>query len=111
MDEIPTQIDNKVVFANWKQQPEQEIFSGIQVYSVWQGKTKGKAVVVTIKPGCKWQGVDFHEDSSEEIFVISGTFNDGERDYEAGTFIHYPVGSSHIPQSDTGCNLFVFHPD
>lgn len=111
MDEIKTQIDRQVVFANWKDQPVQQIFSGIQAYSMWQGINKGKAVVVTIEPGCKWQGIDFHKDNSEEIFVISGTFNDGERDYESGTFIHYPIGSSHVPQSDTGCNLFVFYPD
>ena len=101
----------KIAFANWRSQPTQEIFPGIKATSVWQGETKGKAVVVTIEPGGKWQGFDIHETSSEEIFVVSGTFNDGDRSYEAGTFIHYPLGSSHVPQSDTGCILFVFYPD
>ncbi len=101
----------KLFFANWKQQPAQEIFPGIQVYSMWQGINLKKALVVTIEAGSKWQGVDIHKTSSEEIFVVSGTFNDGDRNYEVGTFIHYPVGTSHIPQSDTGCTLFVFYPD
>ena len=38
-------------------------------------------------------------------------FNDGVRDYPAGTFIHNPAGSSHVPQSRTGCVLFVFYPE
>ena len=102
---------DKVVYANWHSQPTQEVFPGIKAVSVWQGEDKGKAVVVTIEAGGKWQGVDTHETSSEEIFVVSGVFNDGDRNYEAGTFIHYPLGSSHVPQSNTGCMLFVFYPD
>lgn len=111
MDKIENQINQKVTFAQWKKQPVKEIFPGIEVSLIWQGKNQGKALMVAIKPGCKWQGVDFHETGSEEIFVVSGTFDDGERSYEAGTFIHYPVGSSHVPQSKTGCHLFVFYPD
>jgi anti-sigma factor ChrR (cupin superfamily) len=95
-------------FVNWKTQSAREIFPGIRVYSMWE--ETGKAVIVTIEPGSKWQGVDIHETSSEEIFVVEGIFNDGDRDYNAGTFIHYPVGSSHVPQSDAGCTLFVFSP-
>jgi len=26
-------------------------------------------------------------------------------------FIHNPVGSSHVPQSKTGCTIFVFYPE
>lgn len=93
-------------FVNWKKQSAREIFPGIRVYSVWE---EDKAMIVTIEPGSKWQGVDIHETRSEEIFVIDGVFSDGDRDYEAGTFIHYPVGSSHVPQSDLGCTIFVFY--
>ena len=42
---------------------------------------------------------------------MSGIFNDGVRDYPAGTFIHAPAGSSHVPQSSTGCVLFLFYPE
>lgn len=92
-------------FINWKKQSATEIFPGIKVYSMWEEK----AVVVKIEPNSKWQGVDTHETSSEEILVVDGIFNDGDRNYEPGTFIRYPVGSSHIPQSETGCTLFVFY--
>lgn len=44
---------NQAIFTHWKQQPVQEIFPGIQVSSMWQGKTKGKAVMVTIEAGSK----------------------------------------------------------
>ena len=94
-------------FINWKKQSSKEVFPGIRVYSMWEEK----AVVVEIEPGGKWQGIDTHETGSEEIFVVDGIFNDGDRNYEAGTFIHYPVGSSHVPQSYTGCTLLVFYPD
>lgn len=104
------QQTDKIIYANWQSQPMQDVFPGIKAASVWQGN-KAKAVVVTIEPGGKWQGLDVHETSSEEIFVVSGVFNDGDRNYEAGTFIHYPVGTSHVPQSQTGCVLFVFYPD
>jgi quercetin dioxygenase-like cupin family protein len=101
---------NEIVFANWKNQPMQEIFPGISVCELWKNQAGSKAVVVNIEPGGKWQGWDKHETSPEEIFVIDGTFNDGKRNYSAGTFIHHPIGSRHIPQSKTGCLLFVFCP-
>lgn len=102
---------NEFFFANWKNQPMQEISAGISACQLWQGKTDAKAMVVKIEPGGKWQGIDVHETGSEEIFVIDGTFNDGDRTYASGTFIHYPIGSSHVPQSATGCLLFVFYPN
>jgi anti-sigma factor ChrR (cupin superfamily) len=48
---------------------------------------------------------------SEEVLVMQGVFNDGTLDYPTGTFIHHPIGSSHIPQSKTGCTLFLFYPE
>ncbi|MCC0177865.1 cupin domain-containing protein [Waterburya agarophytonicola K14] len=101
---------NKVISVNWKERSMQGIFPGISACELWQGKTGSKAAIVEIKPGGKWQGFDIHETSSEEIFVVEGIFNDGEKDYPAGTFIHNPIGSKHIPQSSTGCLLFVFYP-
>ena len=89
----------------------QEVSSGISVRQLWQGDAGARAVMVDIAPGAQWDGVDFHQDNSEEVLVMSGVFNDGTRNYPAGTFIHHPVGSSHIPQSKTGCTLFIFYPE
>ncbi len=58
-----------------------------------------------------WKDVpalDVHVPGPEEVFVVSGVFNDGAHDYPAGSFIHNPAGSSHVPQSKEGCVLFVF---
>ena len=100
-----------IVWSNRQSSPVQELFSGISVCQLWQGDAGSQAVVVEIAPGAQWEGVDFHQDNSEEVFVMSGVFNDGTRDYPAGTFIHHPIGSSHIPQSKSGCTLFIFYPE
>ena len=43
----------------------------------------------------------------EEFLVVSGTFSDEHGDYEAGTYVRNPVGSSHKPYSKDGCIIFV----
>jgi anti-sigma factor ChrR (cupin superfamily) len=100
-----------IVWSDGHDRPVQEIFSGIRACQLWQGEHGGQAVMVEIAPGAKWEGVDFHQNNSEEVLVMRGVFNDGTRDYPAGTFIHHPIGSSHIPQSTIGCTLFIFYPE
>ncbi|MBE9011296.1 cupin domain-containing protein [Pseudanabaenaceae cyanobacterium LEGE 13415] len=102
---------NEITWVKAEQVPAQPIFPGIQARTLWQTANGRKAVILEIAPGAKWEGVDVHEPGSEEAFVLSGVFNDGTRDYPAGTFIHNPIGSTHIPQSETGCTLFVFYPE
>jgi hypothetical protein len=87
-----------------------ELFPGIRVRPLWQGNDGAQALVLEMDPGSCWEGLDVHEPGPEEVFVVSGVFNDGLRDYPAGSFIHAPAGSSHVPQSATGCTLFVFYP-
>jgi anti-sigma factor ChrR (cupin superfamily) len=58
-----------------------------------------------------WALLNIHLPGAEEVFVVSGTFCDGKNSYPAGTFIHNPAGSSHVPQSEQGCVLFVFFPE
>ncbi len=43
--------------------------------------------------------------------MVSGTFNDGDHDHPAGTFLHAPAGSWQVSQSATGCRPFVFSPE
>jgi anti-sigma factor ChrR (cupin superfamily) len=89
----------------------EELFPGIRARRLWTGDGGAQAMVLEMDPGSCWEGVDVHEPGPEEVFVVSGVFNDGLRDYPAGSFIHAPAGSSHVPQSATGCTLFVFFPD
>ncbi|MGW8377431.1 cupin domain-containing protein [Streptomyces sp. ODS28] len=92
--------------------PVHELFPGIRLRPLWQGGAAGaKAQVVEFDPGSTWENPDVHAPGPEEVYVASGTFNDGERDYPAGSFIHAPAGSWHVPQSATGCTLFVFYPE
>ena len=84
---------------------------GTTIWDLWQGENGAKAMIVEIEAGGKFADIDIHEPGSEEVYVVKGTFNDGVRDYPAGTFIHNPRGSSHLPQSETGCTLFVFYPE
>jgi hypothetical protein len=102
---------HEVTWSMLKDAPVKERFKGIRIRPLWEAENGAKALVLEIDPGCRWEGLDLHEPGPEEVFVVSGVFNDGVRDYPAGTFIHNPAGSSHVPQSETGCTLFVFYPE
>ena len=43
----------------------------------------------------------------EEIFVLEGTFSDNNGNYEAGSYLRNPAGTSHSPFSKEGCTIFV----
>jgi anti-sigma factor ChrR (cupin superfamily) len=88
-----------------------DLFPGIRLRSLWRGESGASAHVLEMAAGSCWEGIDVHEPGPEEVYVVSGTFNDGTRDYPAGSFIHAPAGSSHVPQSTTGCTLFLFYPE
>lgn len=100
-----------VVSANWKDLPAPEIFPGIRKRSLWRGANGAKAQILEIDAGAAFTTLDTHAPGPEEVFVVSGIFNDGAHDYPAGTFIHNPAGSSHVPQSQQGCVIFVFFPE
>ena len=91
--------------------PIHELFPGIRARPLWTGGNGAKAAVLEMDANTCWQGVDVHEPGPEEVFVVSGVFNDGDRDYPAGSFIHASAGSSHVPQTTTGCTLFLFYPE
>ncbi|AIA01953.1 cupin domain-containing protein [Streptomyces noursei] len=99
------------VWSAVAQAPTRELFPGIRLRPLWSGANGAQAQVVELDPGSCWEGVDVHAPGPEEVFVVSGVFNDGERDYPAGSFIHAPAGSWHVPQTRTGCTLFVFYPE
>nr|WP_280442872.1 cupin domain-containing protein [Nocardia brasiliensis] len=98
-------------WSSVQQAPVRELFPGIRVRPLWRGAQGASANVLEMDPGACWEGIDVHEPGPEEVYVVAGVFNDGDRDYPAGSFIHAPAGSSHIPQTTTGCTLFVFYPE
>lgn len=91
--------------------PVRQLFPGIRARPLWVGADGATAHVLEMAPGSHWEGIDVHEPGPEEVFVVSGTFDDGVREYPAGSFIHAPAGSWHVPQTATGCTLFVFYPE
>jgi quercetin dioxygenase-like cupin family protein len=86
-------------------------FPGITVKLLWEGDNGAKAVITEIAAGAVWGKEDHHSPGPEEVYVISGVLNDGVNDYPAGTFLHAPAGSWHVPQSSQGCSLFLFYPE
>ncbi len=100
-----------MTWAGVESSPPRELFPGIRLRTLWRGENGAKAQVLEMDAGACWEGLDVHDPGPEEVFVVSGVFNDGVRDYPAGSFIHSPAGSSHVPQTRTGCVLFVFYPE
>ena len=95
-----------------KDAPVNELFEGIRVRPLMEDETGIRAMLVEFDAGSCWEGgEDVHESSSEEVYVASGVFSDGVRDYPTGTYIHMPKGSAHIPQSKDGCTVFVYYPE
>jgi hypothetical protein len=101
-----------VVATHWKDIPSKELaHAGFSTRLLWSGTNGRKALIFEIAPGAVYPVLDVHAPGAEEVFVVSGTFCDGINSYPAGTFIHHPAGTSHIPQSADGCVLFVFFPE
>lgn len=96
--------------AHWHDIPAREIHPGFRTRLLWRGDDGAKALIFEIDPGAVYPELDVHDPGPEEVFVLAGTFCDGETAYPAGSFIHNPAGSSHLPQSEDGCILFVFFP-
>ncbi|WP_181776741.1 cupin domain-containing protein [Amycolatopsis pittospori] len=94
-----------------KESPVRELFPGIRLRPLWTGSNGAHANVLEMDAGTSWPHRDVHEPGSEEVYVVSGTFNDGARDYPAGTFLHAPAGSWHVPNTSAGCTLFLFYPE
>lgn len=89
-----------------------EIYPGVRKKVLYSDQTSNSKVLqIEIDAGAKFLELDIHQPGREEVYVIEGVFNDGIHDYPAGSFIHNPIGSSHIPQSKSGCKLLVFFPE
>lgn len=98
-----------VVDVNWRDVPAKEICPGIRKRDLWRGQDGARAQIVEIDAGAAFTSLDAHS-GPEEIFVVTGVFGDGAHEYPAGSFIHNPAGSAHVPQSRDGCVIFVFSP-
>jgi len=109
----PTALDlTGVVATHWSEVPPRQLDApGFSTRLLWSRPDGRKALLFEIAPGAVYPELDVHWPGAEEVFVLSGTFCDGRHSYPAGTFIHHPAGTAHIPQSPEGCVLFVFFPE
>lgn len=98
-------------FVTVEEAPVRKLFPGIRLRPLWKGDNGAHANVLVMDPGTAWPRREVHEPGPEEVYVVVGTFNDGARDYHAGTFPHAPAGSWHVPASTRGCTLFLFYPE
>ena len=100
-----------VAVCNWQDIEPVEGAPGITVRNLWQGENNKRIDVYEFEPGAVYGALDVHEIGPEQVYVISGVFSDGRSDHKAGTFLHHPIGSAHVPQSKTGCVLLVIFPE
>lgn len=100
-----------VASMDWRAATPTELYPGVRKRELWLGANGAKALILEIDAGASFSELDVHAPGPEEVFVVSGTFSDGVHEYPAGTFIHNPAGSAHVPQSRDGCVLFVFFPE
>jgi len=100
-----------ITSKNWKKIKSNKVAEGISERIVWEGENGRKAIIFEFSPGSKYPGIDKHELGPEQIYVISGIFNDGRNDHSEGAFINNPIGTSHIPQSLNGCVVLVTFPE
>ena len=107
----PVQRSGPIEWVASEDVPVDEILPGLRVRRLWGERGSPRALLVDIAPGVHWPGVEVHDTGPEEVYVVQGVFQDGERSYPAGTFIHNPTDSQHVPGSDTGCTIFVFYPE
>lgn len=108
---INTMNFNGVTSSNWKDVAKNEVASGIFEGVIWQGDKGKRTLIYEFKAGAKFPGLDRHDSGPEQVYVISGIFNDGQNDHAEGSFINNPKGSAHVPQSEKGCVVLVSYPE
>jgi anti-sigma factor ChrR (cupin superfamily) len=70
------------------------------------GEEKARATsIVRYAPGSSFSA---HVHSGgEEFLVLAGTFQDGDGDYPAGSYVRNPPGTQHAPAAKDGATIFV----
>jgi anti-sigma factor ChrR (cupin superfamily) len=77
---------------------------GLSVMPIWSAATHHTALV-RWAPGTVFTRHRHH--GGEEIFVVSGTFEDEQGRYPTGTWLRSPHLSEHTPFSRHGCTILV----
>jgi hypothetical protein len=99
-----------VVTARWQSLPATTIYPGIRKHDLWQGTmAQGRwywnSTVARDSPISMFMAPD-----RKKFLLSRAFFSDGRHKYPAGSFIHSPAGTAHVPQSKEGCVILVFFP-
>lgn len=94
----------RVVVLPRNHQWQQGAVEGLRVLSLDSFGSSNTALV-SWAPGTRFQ--KHRHFGGEEIFVVSGVFEDEHQAYPAGTWIRSPHLSAHEPFSRQGCLIFV----
>lgn len=87
----------------WLKSPQQNVLrKKLERASEESGHTTS---IVQYQPGAKFNR--HSHPLGEEILVLDGVFSDEHGDYQKGTYLRNPPGSTHSPFSNKGCKLFV----
>jgi hypothetical protein len=65
--------------------------------------------VVDMAPGSRWPSVDVHDETGEEVYVVSGEVIEGDARFGPGTYLFFRPHSRHRPRTETGVRLFGFN--
>ncbi|MGP2655937.1 cupin domain-containing protein [Malaciobacter sp. WC5094] len=85
-----------------------EVAIGVFEYTLWEEKNNKISAIYKFEENTAFP-IDSHGLYDEHIYVLSGTFNDGQTDYKKGSYIFNPKGTIHIPQSKEGCSVLVIY--
>lgn len=103
-------MNTSIVWKSESDTKRDNICPGVYSKLLWESRSGRRAQILEIEPGAKFHELDIHDPGDEEVFVLEGMFNNGVRDYPAGTFIHNPRGSSHF-HSPKPAAIFCFFPE
>jgi hypothetical protein len=65
-----------------------------------------RAWIVEMEPGSQWPYEDVHDETGEQVFVLSGELIEGDRRFGAGTYLNFGPHSRHQPWTEIGVRLF-----
>src|SRR5918992_1500437 len=66
-----------IVHVNQNEVAPREIYPGVRRRLLWRAANGAKAQILEIDPGASFLKLDVHHPGPEEIYVVSGIFNDG----------------------------------
>lgn len=79
---------------------------GVSVLPLYESEDSPEQIrLVRVAAGARIPTVEFP--AGEEIFVLSGAYEDEHGRYGKHSWVRYPAGSAHTPRTEVGCTWYV----